>query len=169
MVIKDYLIQHIEQPDVYTLGPNIYSHWRIILGKPSSSTGSALLVKSKKDSVPASLERAGKELSKRGGRHKFVQAMEQIKDENINQRVVKGILSGFFSISANASPQQLNCAVAIIRWIEKKGIKDKFPEEFEAVRGHINEVLCAVIWGSKLCQKCVCLLSQFVCFQSFSA
>ena len=150
MVIKDYLKQHIEQPEVYTLGPNIYSHWRILLGKPSSTTGSALLVKSKKDIVPTSLERAGKELSKRGGRHKFVQAMEQIKDDDINQRVVKGILAGFLSISSSASAQQLNCAVAIIRWVEKKAIKEKFPEEFEAVRGHINEVLCSVIWGSKL-------------------
>ena len=155
MVIKDYLKLHIEDPETHTLGPNKYAAWRILLGKPSSSTSGSLVVKHKTDSVPACLDKAGQELTKRGGRAKFVQAMTLIKDADINQRVVKGIFSGFLSISCNASPAQLHCAVSIIQWIDKKGIKERFADEFGHVRDHVNDVLCSVIWGSNLFQKCV--------------
>ena len=120
------------------------------MGAPSSSSSQSLVVKSKSKSVPAGLEKAGHELSKKGGRQKFVQQIYLLGEKDINQRVVKGVGTALLSISASASASQLRSAVSIIQWVEKFKIKDKYAEEFKCFEQHINDILDSVSWGPKL-------------------
>ena len=154
MLIKDYLILHIQEPEKYTLGPNVYSSWKILVGKPSSTGSGSLAVQSKSDPIPSGFEKAAQELNKRGGRAKFVQQMWLVSEGQINQRIVKGICSAFLTISPHCSSSQLASAVAMIQWMEKFRVKEKYAQEFEFVRDHINEVLYSVPWGSMLFKKC---------------
>ena len=146
--MKDYIHHHRKDPVKYPLGASKYAEWKSMFTTADDSLH-LLVVKNHNDPVPNQLFQAATNFKKRGGRSGFLQSIKTLSD--FNQKIVVGIYRVFLQISCNASANQMNVLLEVLKLIHLKNLKAQYPDEFNVIQPHVEDALitvpfCLAIW-----------------------